>query len=236
MERVGTLINKLKDQFEQQAGAEKMAVTAQLLLAELQKSELRPTVTGKVSVVLPKVSHSSFQEIQEEKPQPATIPSPKQEPAKEEPVLNNWIFETPVEIPTLAHQEVAAPPKEPVPRMEKTAVSAPVVEFNNSFAPHGESLNEKLKEEKQEVAHALQGAPIRDLKKAIGINDRFLFVNDLFRGDENMYERSLKTINAFTIYPEAEYWIQRELKVKLSWPDNSETVKLFDQLVKRRFS
>ena len=87
-----------------------------------------------------------------------------------------------------------------------------------------------------EVATTLQEAPIRDLKKAIGVNDRFLFVNDLFRGDENMYERSLKTINGFTIYPEAQYWIQRELKVKLSWPDGSETVKLFDQLIKRRFA
>ena len=84
--------------------------------------------------------------------------------------------------------------------------------------------------------NALQGTPIRDLKKAIGVNDRYLFVNELFRGDENMYERSLKTINGFNIYPEAQYWIQRELKVKLSWPDNSETVKLFDQLIKRRFS
>jgi hypothetical protein len=61
-----------------------------------------------------------------------------------------------------------------------------------------ESLNEKLKEERVEVATALQGSPIRDLKKAIGINDRFLFVNDLFRGDENMYERSIKTINGFS--------------------------------------
>jgi hypothetical protein len=54
MERVGTLINKLKEQFEQQADAEKLAVTAQLLLAELQKNHVRPTVPGKISVVLPK--------------------------------------------------------------------------------------------------------------------------------------------------------------------------------------
>ena len=45
----------------------------------------------------------------------------------------------------------------------------------------------------------------------------FLFINDLFRGDEAMYERSIKTINSFNIYPEAEYWISRELKVKLGW-------------------
>jgi hypothetical protein len=77
---------------------------------------------------------------------------------------------------------------------------------------------------------------IRDLKKAIGINDRFLYINELFRGDENMYERSIKTINGFSILPEAEYWIQRELKVKIGWNQDSETVKQFDQLVKRRFT
>jgi hypothetical protein len=98
------------------------------------------------------------------------------------------------------------------------------------------SLNEKLKEDRVEIATLLQGSPIRDLKKAVGVNDRYQFVNDLFRGDESMYERSLKTINGFSIYPEAQYWIQRELKVKMGWNENSETVKLFDQLVRRRFA
>ena len=51
-----------------------------------------------------------------------------------------------------------------------------------------------------------------------------------------MYERSLKTINSYSFLPEAEFWIQRELKLKLGWPEDSDTVKLFDQLVKRRFS
>ena len=78
--------------------------------------------------------------------------------------------------------------------------------------------------------------PIKDLRKAIGINDRFLFINDLFRGDEVMYERSIKTINSFNIYPEAEYWITRELKTKLGWDTELPVVLQFDQLVKRRFS
>ena len=73
-------------------------------------------------------------------------------------------------------------------------------------------------------------------KKAIGINDRFVFINELFRGDEVMYERSLKTINGFRIMAEAEYWIERELKVKLGWDDMKETTRHFYQLVKRRFS
>ena len=86
-----------------------------------------------------------------------------------------------------------------------------------------------------ELSDSLQELPIKDLRKAIGINDRFLFINELFRGDETMYERSIKTINGFSIYPEAEYWIKRELKLKLGWNEKNEIVKQFDHLVKRRF-
>jgi hypothetical protein len=98
------------------------------------------------------------------------------------------------------------------------------------------SLNDKLKQTKIELGESLLETPIKDLKKAVGINDRFLFINELFRGDDVMYERSIKTINNFSIYPEAEYWIKRELKLKLGWDDKNEVVKQFDQLIRRRFS
>ncbi|MEN9685545.1 MAG: hypothetical protein RLZZ28_1331 [Bacteroidota bacterium] len=223
MERVGTLINKLKEQFDQGLDADKLAVTAQLLLGELQYLNRGSEEKSHVSVVLPTVK---------------TI-SPEPEPANQEQTIefagsepgNSWLFDHSAELPTLTHQVQ-------VNQQESGAnsIPLPIPEFNTVLARPSESLNEKLKEHRDEVANVLQGSPIRDLKKAIGVNDKFLFVNDLFRGDENMYERSLKTINNFNIYPEAQYWIQRELKVKLSWSDNSETVKLFDQLVKRRFS
>ncbi len=98
------------------------------------------------------------------------------------------------------------------------------------------SINDLLKPKQNEVADALQDSPIKDLKKAIGINERFLYVNELFRGDEAMYEKSIKTINSFDIYGEAEFWIRRELKLRLGWDENYTTVKQFDQLVRRRFS
>ena len=117
----------------------------------------------------------------------------------------------------------------------------PVVE-QNSIKPEVHegtqhaSINEKLKQSKIDLGETYTEIPIRDLKKAIGVNDRFLFINELFRGDEVAYERSIKTINGFSILAEAEYWIQRELKVKNGWKDSEEVVKQFYQLVKRRFS
>lgn len=213
MERVGTLINKLKEQFEQHADAEKLSVTAQLLLAALQQQPSATVTRGKVSVVLPAFNTPTVEEKIEN---PAVVVAEEQPTAA---VPNAWLFEAPAEIPTLVHQEL----KE-------------VFELNETMLTGKESMNERLKEERHEVAAALQGTPVRDLKKAIGVNDRYLFLNDLFRGDESMYERCMKTINAFSIYPEAQYWIERELKVKMGWNDQSDTVKLFDQLVKRRFS
>ena len=227
MERVGTLINKLKEQFEQHADAEKMSVTAQLILAELQQKRTLPAVAGKISVVLPAVSGKLFPDDSEKIT--AVLPA---KPVTEVASFPNWLIDTNAEIPTLTHQTIAQTYTEPKEQKQQTEI----FEFNTVLAKQEESINEKLKEERVEIATALQEVPIRDLRKAIGVNDRFLFVNDLFRGDENMYERSIKTINGFNIYPEAEYWIQRELKVKLSWPDNSESAKIFDQLIKRRFS
>ena len=94
----------------------------------------------------------------------------------------------------------------------------------------------KLNQNKAEVSHKLKDEPVKDLRKAIGVNDRFLYINELFRGDEAMYERSIKTINNFSILAEAEFWIRRELKVKIGWSESDPVVKQFDQLVRRRFS
>ena len=126
----------------------------------------------------------------------------------------------PEDLPTLAHQD-----------QPEKKISPDDLSFE-----YPESLNDQLKETKIELSQSLTSTPIKDLKKGIGVNDRFLFINELFRGDEAMYERSIKTIQSFSIYAEAEFWIRRELKVKIGWRDNHPVVKQFDQLVKRRFA
>ncbi|KAA2241446.1 hypothetical protein F0L74_16230 [Chitinophaga agrisoli] len=78
--------------------------------------------------------------------------------------------------------------------------------------------------------------PVKNLKQAIGINDKFQFIQELFRGDVDMYERSIKTINEFHTLQEAEYWIERELKIRQGWLDDTRTVQHFYSLVKKRFS
>ena len=230
MERIQILISKLKEQAEQNASPSQMLVIVQMLqneLYQLQASGSHTLGTSKVAVMLPKTVNISVSEeiteranaktekysvVEEE----ATSYSSSRAPSrKTEP--SNLLFDPLFEIPTLSHQHG-------------------VKEINEMVSLQSESLNDRLKQDKTEVVEVLKHEPIKDLRKAIGINDRFVFINELFRGDEPMYERSIKTINSFHIFPEAEYWINRELVVKLGWDKDSEIVRHFYQLVKRRFS
>ena len=87
-----------------------------------------------------------------------------------------------------------------------------------------------------ELQEKLALEPIKDLKAAIGINDKFQFTATLFNGDEKAFEMAVKTINGFKIYAEAQFWIKSNLREQNKWDETAEVVKAFDLLVKRRFA
>lgn len=190
------------------------------------------------------------QDIPAEPPVPATpivveVPTPEPIYIAEEKQVNGIVYSSPeTTANTDAEEEIAAepvyhtiPPYDPILDVPTLSHQKEAAELNDIIAARVESLNEKLRPSHQtELGMVLTESPVRDLKKAIGINDRFAFISELFRGDESMYERSLKTINNFHIYPEAAYWMERELKIKLGWDEHHPMVKQFYQLVKRRFS
>ncbi len=238
MDKAGALIERLFEQYRNNAGKEQLAVTARLLLSELEKEEVK-NFQNNVSVFFPSAIHFDINEsvannvaaitppqVNKEKqtdvqPRVVATPSVEEKPAAmiqtQAEYTRRDFFDPMVEIPTLALKQQ---------------------EVNETVASQQESLNDKLKNlsAHTEVASRLKEGPIKDLRKAIGINDQYLFINELFRGDQTMYERSIKTINGFNIYAEAELWIKRELKLKLGWNESSDVVQLFDQLIKRRFS
>ncbi|MEI6947033.1 hypothetical protein V9K67_07500 [Paraflavisolibacter sp. H34] len=206
-------------------------------------------------VELPPVEQPRMEQPQADLPQAPAVPAREYYPLQEFPVTHTVHEPEPQAAPvppSLAHQpetghlaEMPHLPETghlPDPRFDAVAETPtlvhhqPVKEIHELIGEQRESLNDKLKQEKVELAHLLKTTPIKDLRKAIGLNDKFAFINDLFRGDESMYERSIKTINGFHILQEAEYWINRELKVKLGWNDDKEVVQHFYHLVKRRFS
>lgn len=223
MERVGILIDKLREQFAKQAETESLLATVQMLLLELQQQNNTCTSKKSVSVMDLIANNSRMQSISM-----THSPASKATQKKNEE-LSGWLFDIHTNLP-IQENNIG------ITGVESGDLEKNKKELNDLIAREAQSINDQLKQHEVEVAHGFHETPIKDLKKAIGINDRYLFINELFRGDEIMYERSLKTINGFNIFPEAQYWIERELKLKLGWKDSSLAVEHFDQLVKRRFS
>jgi hypothetical protein len=238
MERVETLSQRLNDQIAAKASVDELLQTVQMLQSELMHLKSSDNVTaenGKVAFDIPTVLIETAPFIEEKvvlnlEIDEEALADELEQIKKTAETINSisiknkkpFSFDPIEDTPTLIHQTNS----EQVSKKE----------LNETMAPLSDSLNDKLKQSKKELSEALKDTPIKDIKKAICINDRFQFINDLFKGDEAMYERSIKTINGFSIYPEAEYWIRRELKTKLGWDDQHDTVKQFDQLIKRRFS
>jgi hypothetical protein len=214
--------------------------------AVVEKEEIQPVVEVKQAPVAAQVVdagqygngqyHNGNGQYEKYAPRPneKTI-QPQPVIVEEEPVARQVEkFVVVEEKRTIAYQQTSAQQTS-----QNDIVSDPLNEIptlSHQINKSDESINDKLKQVKTELAEMFKDIPVKDLRKAIGINDRFVFINDLFRGDEAMYERSIKTINGFNIFPEADYWISRELKVKLGWDNDHPLVLQFDQLVKRRFS
>ena len=260
MERIASLIDQLQQAVLNNAPASQLLVLTNMLYAELEQvqEKVNPSLsTQKVSVVFPSARNNTegFQKPLEDVIQPAEImldilsertvevlqvneeeveaeleeirskaEFSKKNEARQMQHKPFLLFDEESEIPTLIHQPNYKNDRE-------------LKEVNETVETSKSSLNEKLKQETKEIGHRLtENSSVKDLKKAISINDRFVFINELFRGDEIMYERSIKTINAFSIYAEAQYWIERELKVKIGWDDSKTSTREFYALVKRRFS
>jgi len=99
------------------------------------------------------------------------------------------------------------------------------------------SLNEKFSslQNKQSLSDKLKLSPIKDLKAAIGLNQKVTFINVLFKGSDKEFKNAIGTINNFNNLSEAKIYIQSNLANKFQWDDNNEMVVEFMQLVQRRF-
>lgn len=76
----------------------------------------------------------------------------------------------------------------------------------------------------------------KDIRRKIGINDKYLFLNELFASQKKIYEQSLDTINQFENYEEALAWVKEKVVTTFDWDEEEETVKAFYQALHKHFS
>ncbi|MCF8336150.1 MAG: hypothetical protein K9H65_06080 [Bacteroidales bacterium] len=100
--------------------------------------------------------------------------------------------------------------------------------YNTKISMHDSLARKQVQ---NNLSSRMQSKPIQDLNKAIGLNDRFLFIRELFGGDKDAYYEAIQIINEMPGYEEAEEY----LRERFNWDEDKPEVIRFMELVRRRF-
>jgi hypothetical protein len=158
-----------------------------------------------------------------------------QKPAEARPQLPKEIIPPVPQLkkPNAAPAEIEIPPvsKSAEPKkIRKREEESPILA--DQFIKPSTSLIEQLStiQTEEEIADILKTKPITSLTEAIGINDRFLFISEIFNGNQNDYNMAISRLES------AENLTDARAVIMSYTGDNSESeaVRQLLDLVKRK--
>jgi uncharacterized protein with NRDE domain len=89
---------------------------------------------------------------------------------------------------------------------------------------------------KGRATEPLHAQPVSDLKQAITLNDKLLYIKDLFNGYNLAYSEAIDILNRFSNFEEAEKFLNSNYAVKNHWDAKQATADKFFALLRRRYS
>lgn len=174
----------------------------------------------------------------ESEPTPITAPAPEpeeepkmeqtEEPteeAQEQPKVESKVEskEQP-KVESKLQKPTVAPPSSPeAPGTEKKVLGELLGKDRTSF-------NEKLGNGQGNGSNKVL-SPITDLRKGLGINDRFFFQRELFNGSSDVMNQTLDQLNQMNSLSSAKSFLAANFK----WKPDQEAVHAFMDLLERRF-
>ena len=175
--------------------------------------------------------------------EPEAQPTPKR-PAPD-PIKRTYQPPRIIEIPDAREEKAPEPvnfpeaqPVAPAPKPEPEAPKpvAPQREIPKARAsnPRIEGLFEQRRA--TELSEKLSESPINDLTKAMSINDRLLYMNELFGKNMGSLDETLRQLNHYGNLNDAKPLLF-EIAEKNNWidPEKEEIVRSFIKLVRRRY-
>ena len=134
-----------------------------------------------------------------------------------------------IDIDEMSAEEPAAISEETEPEAEPETV-AEVVESVADEPPVRQAVIDVL-EDKRAWKTDMPGAPVRDIRSAISLNDRVLFINRLFNEDPMSFQDMLSKINNMTSIEEV---IEAVVAEHPDWDLGSEIVYRFMMAIRRK--
>lgn len=216
------------------------------------KTPIATTITKK-----PVVEKTIVEEVVEEKPKeevierkpvekvetveevPVTIEIPVVE---EDPVIEDVIIEEPVIREVIVKTEPIPEVKKPKINEESTAITEEeeatiaTTTYDLFSGSADNALAEKFHiNEEQSIAEKMQRKQVVNIREAIGINEKFLFINELFNGDMGRYNKILDDINDLPTKQGVDTYMF-EIKIQFQWADDNEAYLKLQELLNRKFS
>ena len=232
-DRLISRINALHKSLQLDEGGKPSAMERDLMLGYLRELYELYAVGGAVRVGSPAPA-----------PKPAPVPSPTPAPPAYTPPPPNPAPAVEVQRPVAPQPAppkptpapAAAPPPPPAPVAEVprpvppapaaapqvvTAASGPIRELFTED-PHGNPFGRQ---------------PLKDLTRSLTINNRALFTRDLFGGDNDLLNTTLRTLNTSGSEAAARPVLE-SLARRFDWTEEAkkETAREFIELVRRRYA
>ena len=182
------------------------------IVAEPPKQEISEPETEE------KVEEKAVQEEEHE-----AVPEP---PVREEPVKE--------EQPVSKEEPEVAPEPEPESRTEQHDEESPksTIDLFSTAEPTVSDVYSE--QETVTVADKFSHGNVNELREAIGINEKFLFINELFNGDMSKYNKVIDELDELTTFKGAETYLV-ELKVQYQWTEDNPAYRKLTELLKLKF-
>jgi len=176
--------------------------------------------TQVITKVEPVVEVKREEPIAEEKKEEPIIAATPPIEALKDVKLDDPIISPPVE----QERPLFTPEAVPVKPTPQPIASKPAPSLNDLLAKTNSQNNEPVK------------APIADLKQAISLNEKLLFIRELFNGYNLAYSEVIDIINRMNSFEAADSYLQHNYAAKNNWASKQATVDQFYELLNRRFS
>lgn len=203
------------------------------------KTAPKPIVTPPPVVEKPKVEPKV-------EPKEVEIEVPKKEVQEEKPIIK---IPTPVKPPKVEKPKVEEA-KVPVKTLQKPVTEQPTYQEQHQKPYQEPVVTSQFDEEEAEIIEALfefkiasdlseklSASPIRDLTTSMSINERFITISELFKGNKSKYDEAVHELNNFNNFEQAKSYILNHLINEYDWTNKKKikSVKAFIKKVRRRY-
>ncbi len=227
-------------------------------LFDMEQIPVRSKRRRNVMISLYDDDPKKFDAAPEPKPAPMPAPETAQDPERDPepyrvPASSPIIDDAPEQMPDEQQTEIAAEaiteePASPQSEAKQPASEQPAPEpkhFSAPVTPPAEqptrladvlgggitTLADTLAGE-HHTARTVASSHIDSLRSAIGINDRFLMIRDLFNGNEQMFEDTITTLDEFDDLDECMIYIVENF----AWNPDSDGARLLTDIIQRKLS